>query len=292
MPVESGKPVRLSIPQVISSKSPALARVIPRPLVRYLERIIHVGEINGVLEEMQSLDGVDFVNAVLGELEVSTCVVHPERLALPKSAVVVANHPLGGLDGLALISAVANARGPVTVALNDILLNVPNLASIGVPVNKHGSNRDHRAAFEAAFAGERTVVHFPAGLCSRKKGSSIRDVVWQKSVIVRARRYNREVIPVHIDGGNSSFFYNLARLRRWSHIPFNIEMLYLADEMFKQRGAVLEMIVGSPIAPQTFDRSASDWEWAQRLKHHVYLLATKPDLLFRWQSGANTTSAA
>jgi putative hemolysin len=193
---------------------------------------------------------------------------------------VVANHPLGGLDGMALIRTVGGRLGEVRVPANDLLMNVPQLRDLFVPVNKHGSNVRNLDKFEAAFGSEFSVVHFPAGLCSRKKAGVIRDVTWQKSFVVRARRYRRDIVPVHIDGRNSRFFYGLARLRRWSGLRANIEMVYLVNEMFRQRGRTLTLTFGAPVHWESLASERSDWQVARQLRRHVYRLASDPGAVF------------
>lgn len=274
---DESRPVAIDIRRVIGRKNPGLLRLIPNPVIRYLERIVHVKELNAILEHLAAHRGVDFARAGLDAMGARTVVVNAERIDSARRPIVVANHPLGGLDGLALLTAVADRTGDVLLPANDLLMNLENLAPVLIPLNKHGSNRENRAKYDAAYASEVTVVHFPAGLCSRKKGRTIRDLDWQKSFVVRARRHRRDVVPVHIDGKNSDFFYNLARLRRWSGITFNAEMIYLVDEMFKQRGQTLTLTFGEPIPFETLDSRRTAWEWAAAIKHHVYRLGRDPN---------------
>lgn len=271
------RPVAISIRRVIERKSPALLRVIPRPFIRYLERIVHVDEINAILTLLEDKRGVEFARGALEAMGATYVSVRPERLDTARRPIVVANHPLGGLDGLALLTAVADRNPEVLLPANDLLMNLENLAPVLIPLNKHGSNRENRARYDAAYASDATIVHFPAGLCSRKKGATIRDLEWQKSFVVRARRHQRDIVPVHIDGRNSDFFYNLARLRRWSGVTFNAEMIYLVDEMFKQRGRTLTLTFGEPIPYERLTSDRTSWQWAASIKHHVYRLGRSPD---------------
>lgn len=277
--------VQVDLRRVIAAKSPALLRLIPRPALRYLERIVHVDGLNHVLRELEHLEGVAFARGGLTCLGARFEARFAERLDAVDRPIVVGNHPLGGLDGLALLVAVSEHKPHVVLPGNDLLMHLPQLQPVLLPVNKHGSNRAIRDRFEAAFAGDSAVVHFPAGLCSRKKGRLIRDLAWQKSFVVRARRYERPVVPVYIQGRNSEFFYNLARLRRWSGLRFNAEMIYLVDEMFKQRDRTIRLTFGKAVPPQKLSRgdassAADDWEVANALRRHVYRLAHEPDREF------------
>lgn len=274
-------PIRIDIRKVIASKNEALLRVLPAGLIRYVERIAHVRGLNRVFGRLHGRTGLDFVAGALDELGVCVRTVGEEKLDSARHPLVVANHPLGGLDGLALMKAVGDRCGQIHVPANDLLMNLPQLDELFVPVTKHGTNVQNATPFEQAFASERAVVHFPAGLCSRKKAGRVRDLDWQKSFVVRARRYRRDIVPVHIDGRNSRFFYGLARLRRWSGIRFNFEMIYLVDEMFKQKGRSLTMTFGAPVRWEMLDRRYTDWQWARLLRRHVYRLADDPEAVFR-----------
>lgn len=278
--MKTAVPATIDLRRVIGRKNPSLLAVVPRAVIRHLERIVHVDELNEVLHLLRDRYGLDFARGALDYLGARVVARGADRLRLARRPIVVANHPLGGLDGLALLVTVGEQTGDVVLPANDLLMNLENLTPVLVPVNKHGSNRDNRELFERAFSGGPAVVHFPAGLCSRKKGGTVRDLDWQKSFIRRARTNARDVVPVHIEGSNSRFFYNLARLRRWSGIGFNVEMVYLVDEMFKQRGRELTLTFGEPIRFETFDRRRSDWEWARAVKRHVYRLADSPDRVF------------
>jgi putative hemolysin len=198
---------------------------------------------------------------------------------------VASNHPLGGLDGIALIGAVGNHRGETLTPVNDFLMFVKNLQPIFIPVSKVGSataNREESLKlFNETFAGDATICYFPFGLCSRKtKGGKIMDLDWKKTFVTKSKAYQRDIVPVHIEGRNSNFFYNLARLRKNLGIKVNIEMAFLVDEFFKQRNKQLTITFGKPIAYQTLDRRYSDAQWAEKLRTFSYQLAKDPDLVF------------
>jgi putative hemolysin len=270
----------LNLEKVIADKNPNLLKILPKYLLRYLKRVIHVDEMNEGLWGLRDKFGLDFVKAVLEIFQVKTQVEGLENMSQEGRYIVVANHPLGGLDGMALICVVGRVSAEIVVPVNDILMNVPNVRELFTPVNKHGSNLKNLQTYDNAFASQKTVVHFPAGLCSRRKGGKIRDLTWQKSFIGKARKHRRDVVPVFIGGQNSSFFYTLANLRRWFSIKANIEMLYLVDEMFKQRQKVIPIIIGKPISYRTFNRRYTDWTWAKRVKHHVYRLENEDSAVF------------
>lgn len=104
-----------------------------------------------------------------------------------------------------------------------------------------------------------------------KKGI-IRDLEWHKSFIIKSIQHKRDVVPAYFAGRNSDFFYKLANLRKLIGVKANIEMLYLADEMFKQKGKEIRLVFGKPIPWETFDKSKSPLEWADWVKARSYEL--------------------
>jgi len=93
-----------------------------------------------------------------------------------------------------------------------------------------------------------------------------------KSFIAKAVQHKRDIVPVFIDGTNSKFFYNLSNIRTRLGVKANLEMFYLPDEMFKQKGKTITLTFGKPIPYSVFDKSFSPVEWAQKVKEHVYKL--------------------
>jgi putative hemolysin len=151
-------------------------------------------------------------------------------------------------------------------------MHITNLKGLFIPVNKHGSNAGYARTIDETFASDKAMLFFPAGLCSRKQKGEICDLEWKKSFITKARTHRRDVIPCHIKGRNSNWFYNLSRIRTLLGIKANIEMLYLVDEMFRQKNKEIVITFGKPISYTIFDKSKTDIAWAQELKNHVYSL--------------------
>lgn len=263
---------KIDLNQVIASKSPSLEKRMPRFVKRYLARILHIEQINEFLGLFHDKMGAEFTHAVINFIDLEVKLVGREHFVGHTAPIFAANHPLGGLDGIALLDLTAQEYGSVKSITNDFLMVLDNIKEFFVPVNKHGSNREYQDIIKTAYASEEPIVVFPAGICSRKLSIGIFDIEWYKSFIKMARLYGRPVIPIHITGRNSNFFYNLARLRHFLHIGFNIEMLYLVDELFKQQNRKLVMTAGPPVPAETFDKRCDDWMWARKLRQYVYYL--------------------
>ena len=263
--------------KILEAKAPKLMKRMPNWVFRRIQKLLHEEDINTILSKYGHLQGVDFVQAVVRDFNLNVVVQGAENLTASDRIIVASNHPLGGLDGIALIGTVGTYCPDPVTPVNDFLMFVKNLQPIFIPVNKAGkgvANREENVRlFNETFAGDRAICYFPFGLCSRKvKGGKIMDLEWKKTFVSKAREFQRDVIPTHIDGQNTKFFYNLARLRKSLNIKVNIEMAFLVDEFFKQRNKTLTITFGKPIPYQTFDKRHSDAEWAERLRCFSYTL--------------------
>lgn len=262
----------IDLENVIAGKNPKLLKVLPGFLISYLKRVIHQDELNRHIWQNRNHFGVDFAARILESFGAIIKVKGLENLPASGRQLIASNHPLGGLDGIALMSEVGKIRQDFLFPVNDLLMNLPNLKDLFIPVNKHGSNADNIRIFNETFASDVLLLYFPAGLVSRKVKGKIVDLEWKKTFLAKSIKYKRDIIPVFISGRNTDFFYNLANWRKRLGIKANIEMLYLVDEMYKQKNKIINITFGKSIPFQTFDKRHSDTEWAQILKEHVYAL--------------------
>jgi putative hemolysin len=261
---------KIDLDEVIASKNPKLAKKLPRFAKNYLKRILHINEMNIFLDEHSEKVGLDFANAVIDFLDLTLTVEGEENLMNVEKPLFVSNHPLGGLDGVAILTLTGKYYDDIKLMVNDFLMAITNVNSMFVPVNKHGSSRAYKNDIDKSASSDTPLVIFPAGVCSRKLPYGIYDLEWNKSFIKMARNNGRTVVPIYVAGRNSRFFYNLARLRKRLHIKGNIEMLYLVDEMVKQKHLTMNIVVGKPIESTVFTNKHDDWEWARRLREMVY----------------------
>jgi len=271
----------IDIEALFASKNPKLLRFIPRFVLSYLKRITHQEEVNGYIWRNRDKIGVPFVEAILNEfgVKVETIDKRADKLPLSGRLIVASNHPLGGLDGMALMQVLGKMRPDIVFPVNDLLMNVPGLRPLFIPINKHGRNTENARLIDQTFASEKMILYFPAGLVSRKQRINgkmvIRDLEWKNTFIKKAKKYQRDIVPVYVEGQNSEWFYNLSRWRKKLGINANIEMLYLVDEMVKQFNKTISIIIGDPITWSTFDKSKSEARWAEWVQEKVYSLGKK-----------------
>ena len=267
--------IRVDVKQVLRSKLGTKADKIPAFIINYLTRIIHQDEINHILDIYRDLDGFEFMEALVGYFNVRLDIKQEENLPSGNGKYIfVSNHPLGGFDGICLSYLLGKQyHGKIKCFVNDLLLAIPNLRSIFAPVNKHGAQSKEAAIqMEEIYMSGDQILTFPAGLCSRKQKGAIRDLDWKKSFIQKALEHKRDVVPIYFEGRNSSFFYRFAKIRRLINIKMNLEMLYLPDELFKQKNKSFRVYIGKPIPWQTFDSDKKPVEWAGWVKDEVYKL--------------------
>ncbi|MDR3297507.1 MAG: 1-acyl-sn-glycerol-3-phosphate acyltransferase [Prevotellaceae bacterium] len=260
----------IEIRELIAAKNPKLLKLLPRFVLSYLRRILHQDEVNHVLTTFR-VPGLQFTHDVLRHLNIAYRVEGAEQLLQGQRYLFVSNHPLGGLDGMVIMSAIGDIFPNIKFPVNDLLLHLEPLQPLFVPINKHGGQTGKAASqLRECLASDSQMLYFPAGLCSRKIKGEIVDLPWKKSFVKMATTHGRSVVPMFFDGRNSRFFYCLANLRKRLGVKANIEMLYLPDEMFRQRNGSFTLRIGQPIPSATFTSDRRPQEWADFVRKKVY----------------------
>lgn len=262
---------QIDVKEVLQQKAPFLAKI---PIfVSWLKKTVHEEGINACLRSGGNVTGIAFAAAALDFFQARVEIRFTTRLDPQGRYVFVANHPLGGLDGVALVKAIGDYFPELRFPVNDILLAIKRFQPVFIPINKlGGQSREGANQLEDAYLSrDQQVLMFPAGLVSRKIGGKIVDVKWQKNFIKKAIKHHRDIVPVHIEGRNSNRFYRIANWGKRLGFPI-IAMLYLPDEMFKQKNKTIRITVGEPIPYGNLNaRSAQDE--ADVIKQKVYELA-------------------
>ena len=270
--------LQFDIRAVLKSKAPNAH--VPDFLIRYLERIVHIKQMNALLRKYPDLHGYDFIRLVISEeLGCSASIDGTEHIPTDgKPVIFVSNHPLGGLDGMIIAQMIHDNRKdqrPLKVIVNELLMYLEPINELWAPVNKVGRlSKEQALEQQRMWESESDVLSFPAGICSRLQRIDgkwqIQDLEWQKNFVQRAKEYQRDIVPIYFEGQNSRFFYALAYIRKLLHIKLNIEMLYLVDEMYGAHGKHFKVHVLPPIPYTTFDNSRTPKQWAQYVKEQIY----------------------
>ena len=267
----------IDIEKILRDKMGKKARYVPRFVISWLKKIIHEDEVNRFLWENRKLEGTEWLTACVQYLDMTLDIVVAENLPDKhdgKLYTFVSNHPLGGQDGVSLGSIIGqHYDGKFRYLVNDLLLNLPGLKPVSIGINKTGrQSRDFPRMVEAGFNSDNHLLMFPAGLNSRKLNGEIHDLPWKKTFITKSVETHRDVVPIHFSGRNSKRFYRIAKFSdRW--LPFNLAMLFLVDEMYRNVGKTFRITIGEPIPWQTFNKTKSPMEWAKFVEDRVYGLS-------------------
>lgn len=271
------EPLEINLREILRSRLPAgKFRFVPRGVISLLEDIIHQDELNGMLRAGFPERGWKFARKILDHLDIKVKTEGLDRL--PEGRYMFAsNHPLGGLDGIALIAVLGEKYGDdgVRCLVNDLLMNVEPLKDVFLPVNKFGAQgRDNTEKINIALASGMQVLQFPAGLVSRlHPDGKIMDLEWKKAFVAKAVEYGRDIVPVRFEALNRMRFYRLAKLRKTLGIKVNIEQVLLPSELCAARGSEFRIVFGTPVKADKLRKECRNpKEAAATIRELVYRL--------------------
>jgi putative hemolysin len=267
----------ISVESIVAKQLPkidASAPIIKNSLVRFLKYLFHESEFNQFEKSYPHLKGLDFVEQVLDYFEFGSFVNDRDICNIPTEGkvVAIANHPIGSLDGLALLKILSAVRTDVKVVANELLWAIKPLRPMLLPVNNMAGRtpKENMRAIEQHVENGGALLIFPAGEVSRLSPKGVMDGRWRSGFLRFARKNQAPILPIHVDGKNSMFFYALSMLAK------PISTLWLIDEMFKQRQRDIRIRVGRPITFQGYtDLNLEDNRLIGLFKKHVYGLAKK-----------------
>ncbi len=263
---------------------PAKERLIPNFLYKVLANLIHQDDLNEILRVTFPSQGSEFSEKVLKHLGIKVELEGAENLPpLSHRVVFASNHPLGGLDGIALIAVLGKHYGDENIRfmVNDLLMNVEPLSNVFLPINKYGSQaRAAAEAINAEYASDHQLLIFPAGLVSRlHPDGTVHDLKWQKAFVQKAFEYGRDIVPIRFVALNRKRFYRLAKWRKKLGINVNIEQATLPAELCASRGKHFRIIIGQPISIADLKSSGKSTPTiATQIRDHIYTLHSPESL--------------
>ena len=251
---------------------PKLLKKLPRFAVNFFKRRIHQDEINDCIMKAEHYCGAGFFDEALKYVGITYKMRGIENLDMSKKYVFACNHPLGGPEALIIGSLFRQIYGDgFKVPSNQLLMNMKPLKEFFVPVNVISSkqSRDLGVKIAEMFSSDMQVLVFPAGLCARKIKGKVTEMPWKKMFVTQSRKYEKDIVPLHISGFNSKRFFFFSWLSRLLKLKFNLGMLFLVDELFNKKGQEFVITIGKPIPYTTLDKSKTDLEWAAEIKNKV-----------------------
>lgn len=263
----------VDVEKLIASKNPTLLKWMPRFLIRYLKRILHQDDVNDFISTNKDKKGVEWCTAAVEYMNMTFEVKNIEKIPTNGKIVLAMNHPLGGMDAIVLVDALKERRKDLKFIVNDLLMNIESMQDMFVGVDKFKKSGDSvRTKIKKLFQSDNAVCIFPAGLVSRETKGEVKDLVWKKTFVTYSKDYGRTIIPIYIEGKLSPFFYRLSKIRKFLRIKMNIEMLYLSNELFKQKGKHITFIVGDPIEKDYLFSTEDDRLLSAGIKDKAYEL--------------------
>jgi 1-acyl-sn-glycerol-3-phosphate acyltransferase len=252
----------------------------PKRLLSYaVKKYIREDEVNALLAAQEHKQGIAWARAVLDALDITVRVSGEEHFRTPGRFVLVGNHPLGALDGLAVIAAAGRHYRSIKSLSHNMLTLLPGAASLIIPINTRGIvSRETVRAIDSLYASQSQVLIFPAGVVSRKRGLAVMDVPWLKTFLTKAVAYERDIIPIYVDARHERKFYAYGGLRRLLQniTGLRLEIFSILKQSLGRRGKTIGLVVGRPIPFGVFSAERSFKTWAQMIREYVYGLKNDP----------------
>ncbi|WP_105167727.1 lysophospholipid acyltransferase family protein [Pseudoalteromonas sp. T1lg23B] len=269
----------ISVDKVIEANLPQLEQ---SPKVKGLVKkglgyLLHEQEFVAFADTYPHLQGIEFVEQVLDELDFDARYKPKQIEHIPSegSLVIVANHPIGSLDALALIRVITKVRPDLKVVANRMLMSITPMHSLLLPVdNLSGTSRKQELAnIQSHLKQEGALLIFPAGEVSRLSPTGIKDCKWNSGFLRMAKKANSPILPVYIKAKNSPLFYGTSMIYK------PLASLLLVKEMFKQRQKSLEFEIGASIPPESYlIENLKDKEIVGLIRKQLYRLSSKKPL--------------
>jgi len=262
----------LNVETFIQDKYPSFYQRHPRlvqPLIRVLRMLFREKSFQKFAADYPHLEGFDFVEQVLDYFNFRYTIRDHERLRIPVQGrvVIIANHPIGSLDGLALLKLVRETRPDVKVVANELLYTLKPLHHLLLPVDNMGgrTSRQNFTAIHTHLNNNGAIIIFPAGEVSRLSSQGIRDGDWRSGFLRMAINNKSPILPVFVDGRNSVLFYSVSLVAK------PLSTLLLVREMFKQAQNCVDIRVGELISYDSYQKiNVSLKEKAKLFKRHLY----------------------
>lgn len=261
----------IDIEKAIRNGKSKFLKSLPRFVIKLIIKIVGQVEINEAVYLNREKDGVPFTNGLLDYWNVKVEIRGEENIPETGRFIFAANHPVGGMDGLAMHNMIYRFFPKIVSPANELLAIIPNIRSLMLGLNVYNKNsREIAIKLQEVFESDVQMIFFPAGEVSRRTKGKISDITWQKTFISKAIQHRRDIIPVFVSGRNSGLFYTVANLRKFFGIKMYIESMLLPREMLRQKNTTTTVYIGKPIPYQTLTNEMTHIEWAAKVKEIVY----------------------
>ncbi|MFW2441696.1 GNAT family N-acyltransferase [Aliarcobacter butzleri] len=276
----------IDIQKEIEKKFPKIKEkenVLKKSLLKIAKKIVHEDSINQFLSQNSHLKGFDFVDAVLDYFDFDYTVSSNDLQNIPSTGkvIIIANHPLGGLDALCLLKLVGQIRKDVKILANDFLVGFEALHSLMIPLDnfKDRQSKESIKKIYEALKNEEAIIIFPAGEVSRATPKGVKDPVWNKGFLNFAKNSNSAILPIFLDAKNSKTFYTISLINK------TFSTLLLSNEMFNKKSKNINIKIGQIIPSENITPKGLNKDFLVNLyKKHLYALKKGKKSFFQTQS--------
>ncbi|MCT7569365.1 lysophospholipid acyltransferase family protein [Aliarcobacter butzleri] len=276
----------IDIQKEIEKKFPKIKEkenVLKKSLLKIVKKIVHEDSINQFLSQNSHLKGFDFVDAVLDYFDFDYTVSSNDLQNIPSTGkiIIIANHPLGGLDALCLLKLVGQIRKDVKILANDFLVGFEALHSLMIPLDnfKDRQSKESIKKIYEALNNEEAIIIFPAGEVSRATPKGVKDPAWNKGFLNFAKNSNSAILPIFLDAKNSKTFYTISLINK------TFSTLLLSNEMFNKKSKNINIKIGQIIPSENITPKGLNKDFLVNLyKKHLYALKKGKKSFFETQS--------
>jgi putative hemolysin len=265
-------------PKDLIKANPALNYFGGEFFARFLMHVLRFRKLNKLYSRVEDKEGLEFIKEVISVLELKLQVEEQELKRIPASgpAIVIANHPLGGLDGLLLIHMIAECRNDIKILASHLLKKIEPVAEYFVDTQPFEEVQEHE---ESVFSGlMESAAHvqnggilciFPAGETSTYEASSlVTDKIWRIPIIKFIKKMEVPVVPVLFQTRASRLFRVMARVHP------ALKEARLPSEIFLKRHKHIRIRIGNPIKPADQVRFCDIYQFSRYLRAKTYGMAS------------------
>lgn len=261
----------LDIKQGLLKKYPLLKTISPlgHTVAWVLRKILHQDACNHIIDTNSHKPPFAFNRSVLDAFSAEYTVKHLENIPETGPVIIIANHPLGALEALALLDLTQEVREDVKIVANELLMYIEPLQPLFLPVDNMNAKTAKASIvnINKALKNNEAVIIFPAGEVSRKTKEGIVDSEWNRGFLRFAKRVKAPILPIKIDATNSWYFYTI------SHISKPFSSLLLADQMFRRKGKPMQVTISQAVPFETYNSwELSEEALSEKFKQALYAI--------------------
>lgn len=257
-----------------------LPKIVRKAVVSFFKSVFHENEINEFIKANAHLESFSFIEAILDYFNIDINIKKNQLSRIPSygRVVIIANHPLGALDALALLHVIRDVRKDVKIVASSFLSEFENISDLLIPIDnvKGKMERSSVESIHDALKKEQAVIIFPSGEVSRARPSGIKDTKWRKGFLKIASKMQAPILPIYIGAKNSKSFYFLSMINK------SLATAIIPHEMFKYQDKNISFDIGKSIPYESYNMpSLSMADRVKLFRKHFYQVAKKKRGIFK-----------